>query len=250
MANVLVIGPHPDDQELGMGGTIARLAAQGHDVVLCDVTDGCPTPYGDRPTRLAEAAQAAAALCPTDQERSAGGKDVRRVLLDLRNREVIHTLEARHLVAAVIRAHQASVLFIPHPEDAHPDHLAVTRIAHDARFDAKLTGLRLPEIAGLGKAGPPIYARWCFHYYCSHLRRVPDPTFCIDTTGYADRKRRAVEAYQSQFAVNPANRGLPDLLGASDRYFGSRIGVESAEPFFSREVMGLDSFAGLVGIAR
>ena len=45
--NILVVGPHPDDQELGMGGTIARLAKQGHDILLLDMTNGEPTPHGD-----------------------------------------------------------------------------------------------------------------------------------------------------------------------------------------------------------
>ena len=157
MANVLVIGPHPDDQELGMGGTIARLASQGHDVLLLDVTDGCPTPRGDRPTRLDEAADA------VDAPSAGGGQsgEARHGgnLLDLPNRRVVHSIESRYAVAGVIRAHQASILFIPHPEDAHPDHLAVTRIAEDARFDAKLTSLSLP-----GDGGKlPLYPKWVFY---------------------------------------------------------------------------------------
>ena len=55
MANIIVVGPHPDDQELGMGGTIARLAEQGHDVLLLDMTDGEPTPHGSREMRAREA---------------------------------------------------------------------------------------------------------------------------------------------------------------------------------------------------
>ena len=54
--NILVVGPHPDDQELGMGGTIAKLVDQGHDVLLLDMTNGEPTPYGDPETRAGEAA--------------------------------------------------------------------------------------------------------------------------------------------------------------------------------------------------
>jgi LmbE family N-acetylglucosaminyl deacetylase len=144
MANVLVVGPHPDDQELGMGGTIARLAEQGHDVLLLDMTNGEPTPHGTVETRAKEAAEAARLLCP------ASGKPVRRVLLGLRNRFVEQSLEARHMVAGTIRAHQASIVFVPHAEDAHPDHRAVTRIVEDARFDAKLTGLDMPTPCGDG----------------------------------------------------------------------------------------------------
>ena len=57
--NILVVGPHPDDQELGMGGTIAMLAAEGHRVVILDMTSGEPTPSGDPATRAKEAAAAA-----------------------------------------------------------------------------------------------------------------------------------------------------------------------------------------------
>ena len=53
--NILVVGPHPDDQEAGMGGTIARLASLGHRVVLLDMTNGEPTPLGDPVTRAREA---------------------------------------------------------------------------------------------------------------------------------------------------------------------------------------------------
>ncbi len=234
MANVLVIGPHPDDQELGMGGTIARLASQGHDLLLLDVTDGCPTPRGDRPTRLAEAAEAA-------KELAAPGKAIRRVLLDLPNRRVVHSIEARHAIAGVMRSHQASVLFIPHPEDAHPDHLAVTRNAEDARFDAKLTSLSLP--GDLGK--PPLYPRWVFYYYCSHLRKVPDPSFIMDISGFEERKMRAIAAYKSQFAQNPLNVQVPEWIAAADRYFGSRIGTGAGEPFWCREPLGLTGLDGL-----
>ena len=142
--NILVAGPHPDDQELGMGGTIARLASQGHRVLLLDLTDGEPTPFGNRDLRAREAAEAARIL----------GAD--RISLDLPNRSVAHTIEARHKVAAVIRTFRADVIFVPHPEDAHPDHVAGTRIVEDARFDAKLTRTSLP--------GEPVYAKWLFHY--------------------------------------------------------------------------------------
>jgi len=252
MLNILVIGPHPDDQEIGMGGTIARLASQGHSILLLDLTDGCPTPVGDRPTRLREAADAASILASTDAKidaRPAGGS-VRRVLLDLPNRRLEHSLEARHMVAGVIRAHQAQVLFLPHPEDAHPDHLAATRIAEDARFDAKLTGFVPPVPPGYDRPGGPIYPSWVFYYYCSHLRRVADPTFLIDTSGeFTQRKRRAIEAYRSQFALNPRNASFPERASAADVYFGSRIGAAAAEPFWTREPLGLTGLDALAGIA-
>jgi N-acetylglucosamine malate deacetylase 1 len=239
MANIIVVGPHPDDQELGMGGTIALLAEQGHDVLLLDITDGEPTPFGDPLTRAREAQAAAQALS------SGAPTPVKRLLLDLPNRRVEHTLEARHKVAAVIRAHQAQILFIPYPEDAHPDHRAVTRIAEDARFDAKLTKLDLAPPPGYTHLPPPIYPRWVFYYFATHLRIVPQPSFLIDTSSQVEKKRAAILAYESQFVVNEPNRAVVEWIRSCDAYLGSRIGAAAAEAFWCREPLGLTGLGAL-----
>ena len=236
MANILVVGPHPDDQELGMGGTIAKLAEQGHDVLLLDVTDGEPTPYGDPATRAKEAAAAAAALSP------ANGTPVRRLLLGLPNREVMHTIENRHLMAGAIRAHQTDIIFTPYFQDAHPDHRAVTRVVEDARFDAKLTKIDMPGDDGQ----PPCYPKWLFYYYATHLRWVADPNFLIDITGYVERKRESIIAYHTQFVLPEKNRKVVDWMDASATYFGSRIGTKAAEPFYTKEPIGFSSLDSLV----
>src|SRR4051812_44767941 len=80
MSRFLVFGPHPDDQELGMGGTIAKLQRQGHYVHLVDMTNGEPTPHGSVEIRARESAAAAKVL------------GVERTLAGLNNREVQHTL--------------------------------------------------------------------------------------------------------------------------------------------------------------
>lgn len=221
-----------------MGGTIARLIHQGHRVTLLDMTDGCPTPRGDRPTRLAEASAAAGELGFVVQ----AGRPA-RILLDLPNRMVEHSLEARHKVAGVIRAVQANIIFLPHPEDAHPDHVATTRIVEDARFDAKLTKIDMPAPAGVSGGQAPIYPKWLIYYYCSHLRSVPAPTFIMDTSGYEAAKQRAILAYKSQFVDNEGNRSVPEWIFAQDRYFGSRIGTQAGEAFWMREPMGLRDLA-------
>ncbi|MBK7406351.1 MAG: PIG-L family deacetylase [Phycisphaerales bacterium] len=243
MANILVVGPHPDDQELGMGGTIACLAEQGHDVLLLDMTDGEPTPYGNPATRAKEAQAALAALSP-DPTEFPGARPVRRVQLGLRNRYVEHTIEARHMVAGVIRAHRAEILFVPYFEDAHPDHRAVTRIVEDARFDAKLTGLEMPTPEGL-TPGAPCHPRWLFHYYCTHLRITPQPTFVFDVSGCEAKKEAAIRAYHSQFGVNEKNRPVVDWVMSATRFFGSRIGTAAGEPFFAREPVGMTGLASL-----
>ncbi len=226
MANILVVGPHPDDQELGMGGSIIRLASQGHDVLLLDVTNGEPTPHGTLEEREKEWTEAAKIM------------GVKRRLLGLKNREVEHTLSARHLMAGVIREHQAQIVFLPFEEDAHPDHRAVTRIVEDARFDAKLTKTDLP--------GEPIYPKWLIYYYCTHLRWVVDPTFCLDITEQMDDKERAIKAYHTQFVVPEKNRRVVEFVRELNGYIGSRIGVRYAEPFFTKEPLGLGSLEGLV----
>ncbi|MEE2719341.1 MAG: PIG-L family deacetylase [Planctomycetota bacterium] len=228
MARIAVFGPHPDDQELGMGGTIARLAEQGHDVLLVDMTDGEPTPHGDPVTRARESARAAEIL------------GVRREQLGLTNRQVVHSIEARHLVAGAIRRHQAQIVFAPYFEDAHPDHVATTRIVEDARFDAKLTQIDLP--------GEPIYPTWFFYYYCTHLRHVPSPSFIMDITEQMQRKWDSILAYESQFVVPEKNRGIIDWMKASATFYGSRIRTGGGEPFFTREPLGLGGFEAGCGL--
>jgi bacillithiol biosynthesis deacetylase BshB1 len=226
MARILVVGPHPDDQELGMGGAVALLAAQGHDVLLLDLTNGEPTPYGDPITRAQEAQTAADIL------------GVTRRTLDLPNRFVEHTIQARHKVAGVMREHQAEIVFTPFFEDAHPDHIAGTRIVEDARFDAKLSKIDLP--------GDPIYPRWLFYYYATHLRWVANPSFCLDITGHLDAKLASIRAYDTQFVKPEKNRRVVEWVEAAATYFGSRIGTTHAEPFYTKEPIGLKALGDLV----
>lgn len=247
MARILIVGPHPDDQELGMGGTIAKLAQQGHDLLLLDMTTGEPTPYGDEPTRAGEAIAATEVLSP-DSCTHPNSKPISRVQLGLKNRCVEHTIEARHKVAGVIRAHQSQIIFLPYFEDAHPDHRAVTRIVEDARFDAKLTSIEMPLPTGfdpVDPACPPIHPRWVFYYFCTHLRIVPQPSFVVDISKQVQLKRQAILAYRSQFVINEKNRAVVDWVMSMNRFYGSRIGVDSGEPFFAREPLGLTGFDSL-----
>src|SRR5205823_14767040 len=184
MASILIIGPHPDDQELGMGGTIAKLVTQGHRVHLVDMTNGEPTPLGSPEIRARESAAAARVL------------GVERTLVGLPNRQVVHDVPSRHKLAAVIRRHRADWLFVPYPIDAHPDHVAVTRIAEDARFDAKLSKTDIP--------GQPCYPKRIIYYFCTHLRMNFTPNFCIDISSEIDKKMESLGCYASQFTRNAA----------------------------------------------
>jgi N-acetylglucosamine malate deacetylase 1 len=224
MASILVIGPHPDDQELGMGGTIVKLARQGHKVHIVDMTNGEPTPRGSVETRAAEAAAAAKIM------------GVERTLLGLKNREVTHDLPSRHKLAALIRVHRPDWLFLPYPLDAHPDHVAVTRIGEDARFDAKLTKSNIP--------GDPWHPKRIIYYFCTHLRMNFPATFCIDVTDTMNEKMRAVRCYESQGLA--AEGGLAQMVETVAAYFGTRINTRYAEPFFTYEQLGLAGLDQLV----
>jgi N-acetylglucosamine malate deacetylase 1 len=224
MATFLVIGPHPDDEELGMGGTIARLVEQKHRVHLLDMTSGEPTPLGSPEIRMKESAAAARIL------------GVERTQLGLVNREVVHDLPSRHKLAAVIRQVRPEVLFVPYPLDAHPDHMAVTRVAEDARFDAKLTKSAIP--------GDPWYPKRIIYYFCTHLLMSFQPTFCIDVSAQMPKKIEAVNAYESQFVWNKSQ--VPEMLRTLNGYFGGRIGTAYAEPFFTHEVLGLGGLDQLI----
>ncbi|HZL35683.1 MAG TPA: bacillithiol biosynthesis deacetylase BshB1 [Tepidisphaeraceae bacterium] len=224
MASLLVIGPHPDDQELGMGGSIARLAGQGHRIHLVDMTNGEPTPLGTPQRRARESAAAATIL------------GVERTNLGLANREVVHTVEARHKLAAVIRAHRPEWIFLPYPVDAHPDHVATTRIGEDARFDAKLTKTSIP--------GEPWYPKRIIYYYCTHLRMNFQPVFYLDISEQIDTKIAAVRAYESQFVEN--NSPVVEMVKTMNGFYGGRIGTEYAEPFFTFEALGFGGLDQLV----
>lgn len=207
-----------------MGGSIARFVAQGHRVHLVDMTTGEPTPLGSEAQRAREKAAAAKVL------------GVERTLVGLPNRQVQHTIEARHKLAAVIRVHRPDWMFIPYRIDAHPDHMAVTRIAEDARFDAKLTKSDIP--------GEPWYPKRILYYFCTHLRMNFEPTFCIDITGQLEQKLQAVRCYESQFIQN--NSPVIEMVRNLNAYFGGRIGTPYAEPFFTYEVLGLSGLSELV----
>jgi bacillithiol biosynthesis deacetylase BshB1 len=224
MASFLVIGPHPDDQELGMGGTIIRLKSQGHQVHIIDMTNGEPTPRGSVEIRARESAESAKVM------------GVERTLLGLKNREVVHDIASRHKLAALVRQFRPNVMFVPYPIDAHPDHVAVTKIAEDARFDAKLTKSTIP--------GEPWHPKRIIYYFCTHLRMSFQPTFCIDISNEIEQKMAACHCYASQGLH--AEGDLMGMVKTMNGYFGGRIGTRYAEPFFSHEVIGLGGLDQLV----
>ncbi len=219
LVDVLAFGAHPDDVEIAMGGTILSLKDQGARVVVCHLTDGEPTPYGNRKTRLKEAEKAARVLGLDDY-----------LILPLKNRELRDTLPARRKVAEVIRKYKPAMVFAPYWVDAHPDHWGGCQLVEAARFWAKLVKTNMK--------GDPWYPSKLYYHLCSHLRPNIQPSFIVNTSGFHGRKVEAVRCYESQFLKKPGSRAL-EYIDISNRYFGSMIGAETGEPFFSKENLGL-----------
>jgi bacillithiol biosynthesis deacetylase BshB1 len=227
MADVICVGAHPDDVEIGMGAAVARMVRQGLDVVMVDLTDGEPTPRGTHEMRMSEAASAAETLGVSS-----------RITLPLVNRELADTVDARKLLAEIVREHKPRLLFAPYPVDAHPDHVAASAIVEAARFYAKFVKTDM--------TGTPHFPARVFHYFAVHLRLVAKPSFVLDVTGDVPAKLAALRCYDSQFAEGTANAGILDWVRDQSTSWGALIGTEAGEPFFSREEIGISDIRDLV----
>lgn len=220
MVDVMCIGAHPDDVEIGMGGTIAGMVRRGLNVAIVDLTDGEPTPHGTRETRLAEASAAAKVLGISD-----------RRILSQPNRYLFDNVDARTELAEVMRELRPATLYVPYPEDAHPDHIAAAQIALGARFYSKFTKTEM--------SGEPHFPSRVYRYMAVHARLVRDPSFIVDITPDLETKIEALSAYKSQFASNPANTGLVDMVAGMAGMWGAMARVEAGEPFFAIEPLAV-----------
>ncbi|QDS97508.1 bacillithiol biosynthesis deacetylase BshB1 [Adhaeretor mobilis] len=226
--DILVIAPHPDDAELGMGGAILKFKAQDKKVGVLDLTSGEPTPHGSLGLRAAETAKATDIL----------GLDWRENL-GLPNRSLQATLEAREKLAGVIRQQRPRWLFAPYWVDAHPDHTAATELVDAARFWAKLSKTDMPA--------EPFHPERIYNYYCVHLKMNPQPAFILDISDEWEQKLAAIAAYESQFITGrPTNPSFLDQLRDEAAYWGKSIGTKYGEPFACREPLGLSSMSELV----
>ncbi len=229
MLDILVVAPHPDDAELGMGGAILKFKAEGLRVGVLDLTDGEPTPHGTPEIRARETAAATEAL----------GLDWRENL-GLPNRSLEATLDARHQLAGVFRRTRPRWLFAPYWTDAHPDHVAATQLVEAARFWSKLTKSDIP--------GEPHHPKRIYNYFCVHLRLTPQPAFVLDISDQWEQKLAAIRCYESQFIsgrpTEPAT--FLDQLRDEAATWGKTIGTRYGEPFACREPLGLASLRELV----
>jgi bacillithiol biosynthesis deacetylase BshB1 len=229
MLDILVVAPHPDDAELGMGGAILRFKQEGMKVGVLDLTNGEPTPFGTPEIRARETTLATEIL----------GLDWRENL-GLPNRSLEPSLEARAALAGKFRQLRPRWIFAPYWVDAHPDHVAATQLIEAARFWSKLTKSDMP--------GEPYFPERIFYYYCVHLRLIPQPAFVLDISPFWEQKLAAIGCYRSQF-IEGRPQDPPtflDRLRDQAAMWGWSIGTRYGEPFASREPIGLETMRGVV----
>ncbi|MGE3176961.1 MAG: bacillithiol biosynthesis deacetylase BshB1 [Vicinamibacterales bacterium] len=219
--DLLVFGPHPDDLEIGMGGTIAHHAAAGATIGLYDLTAGEMGSNGSPDERLRESEAARAVLGASFRE-------------NLRWPDRRIGKDPAHLEQAidVIRRHRPRTVAVPYWSDRHPDHVAASEVLTEAVFNA---GLR--RYPGAGEAWK---ADWVCYYF---INDSVAPSFLVDVTDRYELKRRALDCHSSQFrppdATTAATRlNTPlfrQLIESRDAQFGALAGVRWAEGFVVRE---------------
>lgn len=227
--DVLVVAPHPDDAELGMGGGILRMQSEGLKVGVLDLTTGEPTPFGSPEIRAEETAKASQILSlPWRQN------------LGLENRSLEPTLEARKKLAIVFRQTRPKWIFAPFWIDAHPDHTAATQLVEAARFWSKLSKTDMP--------GERFHPSRIYNYYSVHLKIHAQPAFVLDISDFWDQKLDSLRCYHSQFVQGREDLDPPFLDQIRDEaaYWGKTIGVKYGEPYTSREPIGLSGFGQLI----
>jgi bacillithiol biosynthesis deacetylase BshB1 len=204
--DVLFTAPHPDDLEIGCGGTIAKLVKQGYRVGMLHMTDGEPTPRGSPEQRAQEMHAAADVLGATVRE-----------MLDLPNRLLMDGPEARYAVAAVIRKYRPRVLvgIAGRTVAASPDHYQAQLITEAARFYAQLTKWN----DRFGGTEP----HRVDHLVYRPIPRAAEPLdfaghFVVDITDTIEQKVAAVACYRSQFP--------PERLANLQHYILSMAGAE------------------------
>lgn len=227
--DMLVVAPHPDDAELGMGGTIARMIDAGWRVGVLDLTSGEPTPHGSESTRRAETIAATDILGITWRG-NAG----------LPNRKLEPSLAARELLASYFRVLRPRWIFAPYWQDAHPDHVAATELIEAARFWAKLSKTEMP--------GDRFHPERVYYYFCIHLRLAVQPDWIVDISDRWERKMRSIAVYKSQFVDGrpTAPPTILDRVRDDAAYWGRLIDRDYGEPFATKEPLALSSLRDLI----
>lgn len=244
--DVLAIGAHPDDVELGCGGTLALLARQGRRVGILHLTRGERGTRGTAAEREDEARRAAAAL-----------DAVELAFLDCGDGGLRTGETEEDALIGLLRAFRPDLVLGPTPRDRHPDHGRAHALVEAACFYAGLTN-RAPD------RGAPYRPAAVFSY----MQHDPfAPSFVVDVTSAWEAKMASLAAYRSQLYQPGETKETGDQAGAPvtkvstrefrlavegrARHFGEMINAELGEPFWYRIPLAVrDPFSLLPGGVR
>jgi len=237
MSDALFIGAHPDDVEILAGGTVAKLARAGRDIVVADATRGEMGTRGTVEERAAEAADAAAVL------------KVRRINLGLPDGSIAEDIPAAtRAVVRAIREHRPRLVFVHESGDHHPDHNAISEATKFAFFQSNVLKYETGQ------------ERWrpsrLFFYVGTRQRWPQRPAFVVDVTDVWETKIASLRAHRSQLA-NADYKG-PETYVASDLawqqiemragFFGGLVGVKYGEGFACDGPLRVDDPLALPGV--
>jgi bacillithiol biosynthesis deacetylase BshB1 len=220
----LAFAAHPDDVELAMGGTIAKLTQSGKQVGIVDLTRGEMGSRGTIETRARESADSAKILQLSVREN-----------LGLTDSELQSNRKSQIPLIEVLRKYKPTIVFINAPEDRHPDHGNGCTLEIESIFYA---GLRKIETYGLdGEKQQPWRPSHIIHYMQD---RPFEPSFVMDVTETFDKRLSSIQAFSTQFNVKESTnepqtyisspRFFEQIEGRA-RFYGHMIGAEYGEPF-------------------
>jgi len=228
--DIVAVGAHPDDCEICIGGLLARSAQQGYRVGIVDLTDGEPTPGSPSPeTRLAESREASEILGLTA-----------RVTLDLPNRRLMDSFEARVALATLFRRFRVKVVlgFAGATPMASPDHYQAGLITEAAVFYSRLTKWD-DRFDGLAPHAVTNYLTF------PTLRRRQEIAeaaghFVVDISDTLDTKLDAIRAYRSQFPPDdPVKQSFFQRIESIGRAEGMQAGFEAGEILLTVRPIGV-----------
>lgn len=236
-ADIVAFGVHPDDLELGCGGTLIAAIAEGKKVVVIDLTRGELGTRGSAEIRTREAEAAAKVLGVHAREN-----------LEMPDGFFEHNEANLRKIIIAIRKYKPTIVIGCAPEDRHPDHGRSSKLISDAAF---LSGLRKIETALDGQPQESWRPTQVFHYIQD---RYLKPDFVYDISPYFEQKIKAILCYGTQFntldnsepATYISNPDFLEVIKARALMFGKRIGVNFAEGYITQKMIGITSFDNLI----
>ena len=238
--DILAIGVHPDDIELGCSGTLINEIRNGKKVGLLDLTQGELGTRGTIETRYQEAANAAMII----------GAQVRENL-KMRDGFFLNDEEHQLKLIAALRKYQPDIVIGNVLHDRHPDHGRAGQLIADACFLSGLAKIETRDENGLPQQ------KWRPAYVLHYIQDwYHEPDLLIDISDVFDQRMKSIEAYSTQFHTDKNSTegaqtyiSTPDFLDsvrARARMFGKRIGVKYAEGFISEKKIGIRNLDALI----